>query len=154
MPGARCQVPDILGVRCLVPDNLDTDTKCQTPKGPCAKHCECQVPWVSGVSNPRCPVPWMSGAIALYQRWKKVASAAALRVIIFHSCANFWFCHAFLKRFLPFLAFLLIFARLCASFAHILCANFSGSTFFQCYFVSFFHLCIVPDTLSSHRCDL
>ena len=26
-------------------------------------------------------------------------------------------------------------------FAHILCVNFSGSKFCQCYFVSFFHLC-------------
>ena len=46
------------------------------------------------------------------QRWKKVAAAAASRVKIFHSCANF-FHVLFIKVlaiFVQFLAFLLIFA--------------------------------------------
>ena len=63
------------------------------------------------------------------QRLKKMAAAAAPRVI----------------SFCPFCAILGIFAnfaRFWAFFAHILCANFSDSKFCMCYFVSFFHLCL------------
>ena len=43
------------------------------------------------------------------KRWKKMAAAAAQRVLIFHSCANFYFFHAFYQRFLAFFVqFLLI----------------------------------------------
>ena len=45
---------------------------------------------------------------------EKGAAAAALRELIFHSCDNVWFCHAFKKIFaffVQFLAFLQIFAR-------------------------------------------
>ena len=61
------------------------------------------------------------------QRWKKMAAAAAPHVLIFHSCANFYFfSRVLLKVFGLFCAILGIFAnfaRFWAFFAHILCAN-------------------------------
>ena len=53
-----------------------------------------------------------SKCVDAVQRWKKVAAAAAQPVLIFHSCAIFFFtlkkkCFAF---FMQFLAFFLIFA--------------------------------------------
>ena len=35
------------------------------------------------------------------------------------------------------------FARFWTFFAYILCANFSDSKFCVCYFVSFFHICVI-----------
>ena len=84
----------------------------------------------------------------VFQRWKKSVAAVALSVLIFHSCANFWFfAGAFLKIFVfsvQFLAFLLIFAWFLYFLAHVLGANCSGSKFCLCCFVSFFHLWSLP----------
>ena len=56
--------------------------------------------WVAMLS---CCGQWMGQMIAGErtpggsggQRWKKMAAAAAPRVLIFHSCANVWFFHLF-----------------------------------------------------------
>ena len=32
------------------------------------------------------------------QKWKKAVTPVTAPVLIFHSCANFWFLHAFLKE--------------------------------------------------------
>ena len=72
---------------------------------------------------------------------KKVATAAlftAVQILCFFSTH-------FIKGFCIFCAILGIFAnfaRVWTFFAHILCANFSDSKFFVCYFLSFFHLCL------------
>ena len=75
----------------------------------------------------------------------------APRVLILHSCANFYFLTHFIKDFCLFCAILGIFANFArfwaffcifwAYFEQILCANFAASKFWVCYFVSFFHLC-------------
>ena len=78
------------------------------------------------------------------QRWKKIVAAVPPPLLIFHSCASFWFLHVIFKGICIFVFFILgIFACFCTIlrlFAYILCAHFSGSKFSLCYFVSFFHL--------------
>ena len=71
--------------------------------------------------------------VSMYLEMGKCGAAAALPVLIFHSCANFWFCHAFS------FAFFVHFWQFC-SFLHDF-EHFSGLMFCQCYFVSFYHLC-------------
>ena len=55
------------------------------------------------------------------QRWKKVAAAAAPHVLIFHSCANFWFWSHVFKWFCFFVQFLASFHDF-EHFLHIFCA--------------------------------
>ena len=46
-----------------------------------------------------------------------------------------------------------IFAWFLVFFAHILCEKFSGLKFCQCYFVSFFHLCVSSPRKSQWAAD-
>ena len=79
------------------------------------------------------------------QRWKKVEAEDMPPVLISNSCAIFV---CFSRGFKKVFAFLCVgfgvfvnFAQFSAFFAHMLCAIFLDSTFFQCYFVNFFNLC-------------
>ena len=69
-------------------------------------------------------------------------SFRAACAIFFTAVLIFGYFTRFLPFFVNFLAFLLTFEQFWAFFGHILCANFIRIKVLECYFVSFFHLCI------------
>ena len=76
----------------------------------------------------------------LPQRWKKMETLETPSVVIFSSFANFLVLHAIFCTSLRIFATqkkYYIFARFCAFFARVFCANLSDSKLSLCYFFGF-----------------